>query len=391
MQKRYLFTAIEKDALEKKKMAFISGPRQVGKTTLGKSFLKSEHNYFTWENPQFRRIFTRDPLKVLEERASGPILFDEIHKDKKWKNNLKAIYDIKGKDVEILVTGSARLDFYRKGGDSLIGRYLPYRLHPFTVAENDKPIEPDLLLQKTVAHYKWDDLLKLGGFPEPLFNGSEAQAKRWSRLRTERLTYEDIRDIKAIHNLNSLKSLVEYIPQRVGNPFSMNALSEDVGVSFSTVREWIQTLEALYYGFFVRPYSKNIKRAVKAEPKFYLFDILQLPKEKRGPIAENLCALHLLKACHYWTDLAFGNFELNYVRDKEKREVDFLIVRDKKPWMLVECKSNSKNLSAHLVHYSKLLQTPLNFQLTTDSKFDREYPEHQIRVLGYEKFFSGLI
>lgn len=389
MNQRYISHQIVVDALKSKKMAFITGPRQVGKTTLAKSLLKTQENYYTWEDPNFRKLFAKNPLELISDRGPGAIHFDEIHKDRRWKTHLKAIYDTKGSDVEILVTGSARLDYYKRGGDSLMGRYIPYRLHPFSVAECSSPISPDEILQTSKAEYKWDDLIKLGGFPEPLFEGSENKAKRWSRLRLERITNEDIRDLKAIQNINAIKHLIELIPERVGSGLSINSLSEDVGAAFSTVREWFFVLEAIYFGFFIRPYSKNIKRTIRTEPKFYLFDTI--PITKPGTLVENLCALHLLKACHFWTDCAYGDFSLNYVRDKERREVDFLLTKDKKPWMLIECKSNSKTISPHLIHFSKILKTPYNIQLTSTPNYDREYPEHNVRVMSYEKFFSGLI
>lgn len=94
---------------------------------------------------------------------------------------------------------------------------------------------------------------------------------------------------------------------------------------------------------------------------------------------------------HYWTDAGQGLFDLYFVRDKEKREVDFLVTRDKKPWLLVECKSQSKSPSPHLGYFSQHLKTPLNFQLVEDNSYDREFPFQSLRVLSYEKFFSGLV
>ena len=141
--------------------------------------------------------------------------------------------------------------------------------------------------------------------------------------------------------------------------------------------------------FFIKPYSKKIKRSINSQPKFYLYDILQIHEKAKR--IENLTALHLLKACHFWTDTGEGFFDLFFVRDKEKREVDFLIVKNKKPWILIECKSKSKSLSPHLLYYAKKLQTPLNFQLVNDKKYDKQHRISNIRVMGYEKFFSGLI
>ena len=179
----------------------------------------------------------------------------------------------------------------------------------------------------------------------------------------------------------------------MGSLFSFNSLREDVGVAYATVREWVLLSEMLYYGFFVRPYSKGLKRSIRTEPKFYLYDIVQIPHSQHGKRRENLTALHLLKACHFWTDSGEGLFELHFVRDKEKREVDFLITRDKKPWILIECKSNSKTLSPHLAYFAEMLKTPFNFQLVDQVNVDRTFPRlipgQTTRIMSYESFFSG--
>jgi predicted AAA+ superfamily ATPase len=391
MSERYLEQLIQEDALADKKMAFISGPRQVGKTTLARNLLHDSNNYFSWDLSDFRKNWARSPMKSIESRGEGPILLDEIHKDRQWKTRIKGIYDTIGDSLPILVTGSARLDLYRKGGDSLLGRYIPYRLHPFSVAESKTPIDPDSILSRGKISFSWSDLLNLGGFPEPLLAGSQRKADRWSRLRLDRLAFEDTRDIKVLSDLNAFRTLLDLIPNTVGSLFSFNSFREDVGVAYATVRDWVLLSESLYYGFFIKPYSKNIKRGLRAEPKFYLFDILQIPDSEKPKRIENLTALHLLKACHYWTDAAFGLFELHFVRDKEKREVDFLICRNKKPWMLVECKSGNKTISKNLVYFSEILKTPHNFQLCTDEDYDRLTPALNIRVLGYQKLMAGLL
>ncbi len=389
MKNRYLTEIIRKDALKDKKMAFISGPRQVGKTTLGKQLLKNSNNYFSWDDTKSRRVWTKSPEKLLKEIGKGPILFDEIHKDRKWKSKMKGLYDKYGEQLSFLVTGSAKLDLYRKGSDSLLGRYIPYRLHPFSVSESYK--SPDKLLKEFKTSYKWNDLITLGGYPEPLLAGNEKKAQRWSRLRLDRLAYEDTRDIKVLSNLHAFRALLDLIPERVGSLFSFYSLKEDIGVAYATIRDWVLLSESLYYGFFIKPYSKKIKRVIQSQPKFYLYDILQIPKSEKSKRLENLTALHLLKACHFWTDTAEGLFELFFIRDKAKREVNFLITRDKKVFLLLECKSQSKNLSPSLTHYAKLLKTPFNIQLVESNHYDRKYQLQNIRVLSYEKFFSSLI
>ena len=386
---RYYYPLIAQDALKAQKMAFISGPRQVGKTTLGKQFLQDSKNYFSLDQVSFSKIWAKHPENFLKMIGSGPILLDEIHKDKKWKTKLKGIYDTYFNRISFIITGSAKLDIYRKGSDSLLGRYIPYRLHPFSVAEGNKPVLPKNILKRFKVCYPWKDLLSLGGYPEPLLSGSEKKALRWSRLRLNAVAYEDVREIKMISDLHAFKNLLLFLPERVGSLLSFHSLKEDVSVAYATVRDWVLLSEQLYYGFFVRPYSKNIKRSIKAMPKFYLYDILQI--ENISKRIENLVALHLIKACHFWTDIGEGTFELFFVSDKDKREVDFLVTKNKSPWMLIECKTGSKNISKTLLYYAHRLGTALNIQLVEDKKYDRFHSLSGVRVLGYEKFFASLV
>ncbi|MBI4231479.1 MAG: ATP-binding protein [Planctomycetes bacterium] len=390
MMPRYLHRAIQEDAFPAGKMALVSGPRQVGKTTLGKGLLQSETNYFNWDDETFRRAWVRSPSAAVERHGSGPILLDEIHKDRRWKTRLKGLYDTRGRDLRILVTGSARLDLYRRGGDSLLGRYLPYRLHPFTVGETDAPPGPDALLQPREVRFPWNDLIRLGGFPEPLLDASEAKALRWSRLRVDRLVREDVRDLRAVSDLAALRVLTDLLSVRSAGLLSVNSLREEIGLAHGTVNAWILALEALYHCFLVRPYAARTARALRSQPKLYLYDILRIPKEAEGARRETLSALHLLKACHLWTDTAIGEFQLRFVRDKEKREVDFLVLRDRRPWLLVECKSGEMEPAPNLRRFTRALRPAHSVQLVSRPGTDRPYPALGIRVVDYERFFSSL-
>lgn len=387
--KRYLNLQLEQDALASRKIAILSGPRQVGKTTLARQLLTSPLNYFSWDADAFRKAWARDAVAALSERGPGPVVLDEIHKDRRWKRKLKGVYDLKGDRIPLIVTGSARMDLFRRGGDSLLGRFLPFRLHPFTVGERETPPSPDDLGSGPRLAFPWRDLMRLGGFPEPLLRGDSRWAARWSRLRRERLLAEDVRDLRNVSDLSALKLLADFLPERVGSLLSMNSLREDVGVAYATVRDWIHVLEALYFGFFVRPFTGRLTRMVRAEPKFYLYDILSIPQEPQR--RENLAALHLLKSCHYWTDAAHGTFDLCFLRTKDKEEVDFCIVRDGKPWLLAECKSQDSAPSQVLARFAGRLKTRLNFQLVDRPGFQRDDPEHGITIVDYERFFGRLV
>ncbi len=390
MDRYYLAQAIQEDAVRSGKMAFVSGPRQVGKTTMVKSIIESPLNYFTWDDDDFRKAWVKSPAHAVSGRGKGPVVLDEIHKDRFWKRSVKGLYDTKY--IPFIVTGSARLDIYRKGADSLTGRYFPYNLFPFSVAETDAPCAPDQILKHETPRYRWADLLRLGAFPEPLFGGSEAKANRWSRLRMDRLVLEDSRDLMNISDNNRFRIMLDLMSDRVGSLFSYNSLREDVGMAYATIRSWAQTAVSLYYGFLIKPWSKSVKRSLTSEPKFYLFDILRIPAGEQGKRRENLAALHLAKACRYWTDTAQGVFDLFFLRDKEKREVDFLIVRDKKPWMMVEVKSGVKEISPSLSYFHGMLQPQMTFQIVdSPPAYRRFHADSGITVIGAERFFAGLL
>lgn len=388
--KRYLQDAINSDALLHGKMAFISGPRQSGKSTLGRALLSSTENEFNWDQSRFRLAWAKDPEAALQSRSDGPILLDEIHKDRRWKQRLKGLFDIQGEHLPIIVTGSARLDYYRKGGDSLLGRYLPYRLHPFSIGEIANPPTPENWLERPVVpSFPLEDILRLTGFPEPLLRGSEGHAKRWSRLRIEKLLSEDVRDFRNVSDLHALRLLVDLLPGKVGSQLSINSLREDVGVAYATVRDWVLVLEALYVCFTIRPYAGKLRRSLTAEPKLYLYDYSLV--ENRGAKLENLCACHLLKMCQYWTDLAMGEFSLHYFRNKEKEEVDFIVTRDKSPWMLLECKSGKAEPTHVLKKYNEIFKPKFCFQLVDKRGFEKNYPAFGITVIDYEAFFARLV
>lgn len=388
--KRYLSDTISVDALAYYKMAFISGPRQCGKSTLGRSLLQTPENEFTWDQTRFRTAWAKDPETALQNRGPGPVLLDELHKDRKWKQRLKGLYDLHAEDIPIVVTGSARLDYFQKSGDSLLGRYIPYRLHPFSVGETATPPSPENWLQfEPQTSFTMKDILHLTGFPEPLLRGSDSHAKRWSRLRVERLLNEDIRDFRNVSDLHAMGTLVALLPDRVGSRLSVNSLREDVGVAYATVRDWILVLQSLYVCFTIRPYTGNLKRSLKAEPKLYLFD--HTPISNIGARLENICANHLLKACQFWTDTAMDDFSLHYFSTKDGVEIDFAITKNKKLWMLVECKTGNTQVSVHLQRYKEILKPEYSIQLVSKPGFEKFFPASGIWMMDYERFLGRLV
>jgi len=360
-------------------MIFLVGPRQAGKTTVSlmAKELTSQFSYLNWDNLDHRKVILEGVNSVASfsglDRLTKDIpiiVFDEIHKYGKWKTFLKGFYDTYKGKVHIIVTGSSRLDVYKKGGDSLMGRYFPYRMHQLSLAELGRI---DLSEREINAPFKsknqdFEKLFKNGGFPEPFIKDDSGFLNRWKILRQEQLIREDIRDLSRIQELGQIELLAEILRHQAGQLTNYSKLSNKINVSSDTIRRWIKTLQGFFYCFTIQPWSKNIPRSLIKEPKTYLWDWINV--EDEGSRAENLIASHLLKAVHYWTDCGLGQYDLWFIRDKEKREVDFLVSRDKKPWFLVEVKLSLKpGISRNLVHFQEKVRAKHAFQVV----FNMEY------------------
>ena len=348
--KRYLSQFIQQDL--KQKMVFLGGPRQVGKTTLAQSLINNYKDghpaYLNWDSDLDRRKIRNREWPKSEKL----IILDEIHKFKSWRNFIKGLYDTLKNSHSFLVTGSARLDHFRKGGDSLLGRYYYYRLHPFSLPEVG-------MSKKNLLR-----LFEFGGFPEPFLSQDKRKLKRWHIGRVSKLVRSDLRDLESVKDLDKVEILAEELPRRIGNPLSIKSLSEDLEVDHKTAKRWIEILSSLYYCFRISPYGAPKIRAVKKEQKLYLWDWSQV--EEPGERFENMMACHLLKFCHFHQDISGEKMELRYIRDTDKREVDFVVLKNKKPLFAVECKLKNKSISQHIRYFKE--RTPIKhfYQVSFD-------------------------
>jgi len=382
--KRYLEHDIEGFSFHHNKMVFISGPRQVGKTFLAKMLAEKRASsaYYNWDDITFRRLWVKNPnLIIPEQKGKGkPLLvLDEIHKTKDWKRRLKGLFDTLVYPCDIIVTGSARLDIYRKGGDSLLGRYHHLHLYPLSLAElcNPLPQTPDSFLElikrtqpingKNNATVKQvEKFLSFSGFPEPFMKADKRFYNVWKKNRSERIIKEDLRDLSRLPELAKLELLASLLPEKIGSPLSIQSLSEDFEVSYPTMKRWLTALQQLYYIFPVPPFHRNIGKAIKKSGKIYLWDWAEV--ENDGARLENMVASHLQKACDFWTDFGYGHFSLALVRDKNQHEVDFAVIKDKKVWMLVEVKTKVESLSAPLIYFTQKLQPRVSIQISLQPK-----------------------
>lgn len=364
LKERYITKYVQEDL--GKKMVFIGGPRQVGKTTISEQLLRRTNgNYLNWDDPTDRNNI----LKGIWPAGAQLLVLDEVHKYRPWRNIVKGLYDKRKLELQILVSGSAKLDYYRRGGDSLQGRYFYYRLHPFSVAELGIKDESQL-----------NHLLTYSGFPEPYLSNAIKDKNRWSIQYRSRLVQEDLVNLESVSNLGQIEQLALRLPDLVGSPLSLNALREDLQVAHATIAKWCNILERLYYIFRIYPFGAPAIRAIKKSAKHYHYDWSLV--EDHGARLENLVASHLLKWCHFLEDTEGRILELRYFRDVDSREVDFVLLEKGKPILFLECKSSGKQISKTLTGL-RYLKT--RFPQVRALALAPDYDGHSIDSNGIER------
>lgn len=371
---------IYNNLLKYSQMVFLVGPRQVGKTTIAKKLQArfSQSLYLNFDSVTDRQkildgqsfIESIFPINIFRE-AKPLVIFDEIHKYKDWKNYIKGFYDLYRDYYSIIVTGSARLDVYQSGGDSLMGRYFQYNIHPLSVSELIEPkrekisdyyfspfeLESDLL----------GNLYKYGGFPDPFYNKNEQFFNMWQATRFKQLLHEEIMSIANLQEIYLLELLAEILKSQAGMLLNRSNIGKKIGVTSQTVSRWLSILDRFYYCFTIRPWFKNVTRSLIKDPKVYLWDWSLVADE--GARVENFIASHLLKFVHFYSDTGYGKFELYYLRDIDKKEADFLIVKDDKPFLIIEAKTSDMKLSSSIEHFKSQLNPDFSFQVVFNEKY----------------------
>jgi len=384
-----------------RQMVLIAGPRQAGKTTLARHILSknnSDHLYYNWDLREIRDAYRSDPsffespMRDLKSKGHLPwVCFDEIHKMPKWKNILKGIYDKYEEECRLIVTGSARLEWLRRAGDSLAGRYFLFHLNPLSLSEAAKrahlePASPESawqFIERKLDAVRPDQdlmeqLLTFSGFPEPFLKADEAFYRRWQREMVDALTREDVRDLTRILAVEHVATLMQIMPERVGSPLSLNALREDIETSYTAVRNAVRAMELTYAVFLLSPFSHKIARAVKKEKKGYFYDWGRCRDLARR--FENYVAVQLKIMTDLWHDRGIGDFDLMYVRTKDGKETDFLIIRDRKPWCLFEAKLRDEEIARHHIDQARALGSVPFVQLVREGNIYKKSAPGFVRV-----------
>jgi uncharacterized protein len=356
---RYLQNLLRQDLPHK--IVLLTGPRQCGKTVLAKS-LRQNCDYFNYDSAEDRLALA----KKAWDRQKPLIIFDEIHKMKQWKRWLKGIYDTEGIPPEMLVTGSAKLNTYKKVGDSLAGRYFHYRLHPLDLKEAYQYWQPD-------GEQIFNRLFQCSGFPEPFLHKNPEYYRRWRRSHLDIILRQDLIDMHSVRDIQGIETLVMLLKKRVGASVSYANLARDLERDANTVKRWLLLLENLYVIFRVTPFHKKITRSILKEPKFYFYDIAQV-EESKGARLENLLACALLKELQFIEDVTGHKTSLHYLRTKDGKELDFLICIEDQPTHLLEAKWSDATPSPAFAYFKKFFPEAEMVQLVKELSRETTYP-----------------
>ncbi len=370
---RYLKKALLEDIQQK--IILLTGPRQCGKTTLS-LMLNDDHQYLNYDLAEHRLLIAEKSW----DRNKSLIILDELHKMDEWKSWLKGIYDVEGIPPGLLVTGSAELSAFRKTGDSLAGRHFQFRLHPLDLKEaiDNTDLDTDEVFTR---------LMTTGGFPEPFLNGTQRYYNRWKRSHIDLILKEDLVTLTAVRDIQSIETLIEMLRSRVGSTVSTNSLARDLQKSPNTIQHWLQLLAGLYVIFAVPPYHRNIARALLKQPKYYFYDNGMVIGDD-GAKLENLVACAFLKELHRLEDVEGERPGIHFIRDKDEREIDFVITRDGEPHHLVEVKWADTNLSANLQRF--LRGQPLKrTQIVAELQQAKSHPGGE-RIVPARQFLRDL-
>ncbi|MBI4063068.1 MAG: ATP-binding protein [Elusimicrobia bacterium] len=404
---RHILSWALSDESLRERMSFIAGPRQIGKTTAIQKFLSTKAAaglYYNWDAYGVKKRFAANPLFFTDDLpAQTPrcwVALDEIHKYPKWKNILKGYYDEWKNKVQFIVTGSARLEFFKKSGDSLVGRYFSFRMLPLGIREvagmphqlnedlilsgNQRLVIPEVKMEITQAV---ESLLGLTGYPEPFAAGRDRFCARWRENHISLIIREDLRDLTKVTQIQKIEVLLYLLPPRVGSPLSLNSLQAPLECAYGSVRTWLNYLEAVYLIFSLSPWTTRLSRSVLKEKKYYFWDWGMV--EEQGQRFENFIAVALERAVSCWNENGLGPLKLYYIRTKDGLEVDFAVANKQRVLFLVETKLQDSSLSQNLVTFKEKTAARLAFQVIKQKNYCAQ-KANNIYVIGADRFLNLL-
>jgi predicted AAA+ superfamily ATPase len=324
------------------------------------------HQYFIYLN--FDNENDRKTIKDLSwDKKKKLIIFDELHKKPKWKQWLKGIYDKNEYSNSFIVTGSARLDTFKKVGDSLAGRYFQYRLHPLDVKEICK------IEKNSNADEVLERILNYSGFPEPYLANNKRFYNLWKKTHLDIILRQDLVSTEVIRNIKSIELLIDLLKDRVGSPISYLNLANDLQVSDKTIKSWLQMLENIYVIFKLTPFSKNIARSNLRQAKYYFYDVARVTASE-GAKFENLIACSLLKEVQFRSDCLGEDWDLAYLSKKGGLEIDFAITFENKLKYAIEAKLSDSNLAKNFAPFLNDLKAVEKIQLVKNLEEEKMYP-----------------
>jgi uncharacterized protein len=373
---RFLTAQVRRDL--GRKLVMLTGARQAGKTTLARQLMADFElaQYLNWDVPADRELISQSAWSP----KSQLVVFDAIHKMRDWKNFLKGAWDGRSEGQAMLVTGSARMDTFRQGGKSLAGRYLTWRLHPFSVREL-------MDVQGVTALQALARLIDRGGFPEPCLAATARDADRWRAQYATDLIREDVMDFSRVHEVRTLQLLFDMLRERVGSPLKLSNLAQALNISPTTVTRYVEILEALYIVFRVHPWHRDVSRSLLKEPKIYFLDT-GLVQGDEGIKLENAVAAMLLKHCHQRQDAEGKPVTLHTIRDKERNEIDFVLAEGDTVTDLVEVKLSDPIPSAYLHRMAERFAPAKAVQLVATL---RNVAQHgRVEVAKADAWLAGL-
>jgi predicted AAA+ superfamily ATPase len=376
---RWQKATIKKMMLERR-VLLLSGPRQSGKTTLARELESDQTEYRTLDDGTLREAAENDPQGFIK-RSTKTLIIDEVQRIPSLLPAIKKAVDEDNRPGQYLLTGSANIQSIPTVKESLAGRIAKIRLRPLVQGEM-REIAPQFIesafkqsFLHSHAHYDRDALLEIafrGGFPEPM-KLQDRGRKRWHTDYINAILERDLKDITKIHRKNAMRELVNVLAAWSGKFMDLSAIGSGLSIQRSTIESYINALEALYLVERVYPWTKTDYDRVGKQNRLFMVDSglmssllrwkmdqVRLDPDRSGKLIETFAFNEIMAQ----VDAGDGRYELFHYRDREKREIDFLIEREDNALLGIEIKAGSaigKNDFKHMKWFQNNLTKSKEF------------------------------